>query len=105
MLMRISSNISPEGKRNQGCCEDEQHPRMERGKRNKRLCGWAMSGGLNGVQASHGQTTDWAGKSLEEAGWKRFLVLLVLASGVVIWVQMDEHLAQGGQALFTARIV
>jgi len=55
------------------------------------------------VQASHGLTTDWAGKSLEEAGWKRFLVLLVLASGVVIWVQMDEHLAQGGQALFTAR--
>jgi hypothetical protein len=55
-----------------------------------------MSGGLNGVQASHGQTTDWAGKSLEGAGWRRFLVL---ARGVVIWKQMYEHLAQGGQAL------
>ena len=72
---------------------------MERRKGNKRLLGWATSGGLNGEQASHGQTTEWAGKSLEGAGWRRFLVLLVLARGVVLWIQLYEHLAQGGQAL------
>ena len=45
---------------------------------------------------SHGQTTDWAGKSLEGAGWRRFLVL---TREVVIWIHLYEHLAQGGQAL------
>jgi len=34
MVMRISSDFSLEGKQNQGCCEDEQHPvwRVGRGK-------------------------------------------------------------------------
>ena len=91
-------DFSPEGKRNQGCCEDEQHP-VWRVRRGKGLSWWTTCGGLNGEQAYHGLTTDWAGESLEVAGWRRFLVLLVLARGVVIWIQVYEHLAQGGQAL------
>ena len=70
--MRISSDFSPEGKRNQGCCERQAASSMEIAKGENRLSGRITSGGLNGVQASHGLTIDGAGQRLDGVGWRRF---------------------------------
>ena len=80
MVMRISSDFSPKGKRKRGCCEDEQYPEGRVGGRKSYAGGQLPVGGalswqveppgracrdpvegLNGVQASQGLTTDGAG--------------------------------------------